>query len=98
MNAELIGALVKAGLTPAEAKATAAPFKAWGYSLTKEYTGTGDHLLQTDDQRWFLVNRLLRVQTPMKRMDQHAAYEVFRTLALDGWRIVLPTKALPNVP
>jgi hypothetical protein len=98
MNADLIAALVKAGLTPAEAKSTAASFAQYGYSLTKEYTGTGDHLLQSDDQKDFLLRRLLRKFTPLKRLDSQAATDVFRSLEGEGYRIVLPKGPLPVVP
>jgi hypothetical protein len=99
MSADLIAALEKAGLSKSEAKEVSDKFHVgWGYSLTREYTGTGDHLLQNDEQKDFLLRRLLRKFTPLKRLDSQAASEVFRSLGLEGWRIVLPKGPLPNVP
>jgi hypothetical protein len=97
-DADLIAALTKAGLSASEAAATAAKFAEYGYSLTTEYSGSGDHLVQNDDQMNFLLNRLLRKYSPLKRLDSTQAVQVFRSLGLDGWRIVLPKGPMPLVP
>lgn len=98
MNADLIAALERAGLSSTEAKSGAAKFHSFGYALTKDYAGTGDHLVQSDDQMHFLVNRLLRRDAPFKRLDPTKVYDLFRNLALGGYRIALPEGPLPVVP
>jgi hypothetical protein len=98
VNADLIALLEKAGLTKPDAELVCEKFAGFGYGLTKAYEGTGDHLLQSDDQMHFLLNRLLRPHSPMKRLNNMQASEVFRSLGLEGYRIVLPKGPLPVVP
>ena len=98
MNVDLIAGLERAGLSSDEAKSGAAKFHSFGYALTKDCTGTGDHLVQSDDQLHFMINRLLRRHSPLKHLSQSQVYDLFRNLALEGYRIALPEGPLPVVP
>jgi hypothetical protein len=87
VNADFIAGLQTAGLTPADAKLVAKKFAEFGYALTKEYKPPGTNLAQSDNDYHFLVS-LLRKHSPFKRLPSHA--DVFRSLARDGYYVVLP--------
>jgi hypothetical protein len=94
---DFVALLEKAGLSKPEAETVSEKFHGWGYGLTQDYTGTGDQLLQTDDQLDFIIRRLMIPHTPLKRMGHGVAHDVFRSLSQEGRRIVLP-KTYPVVP
>jgi hypothetical protein len=94
---DFVALLEKAGLSKSDADLVLKKFTGFGYSLTKNYEGSGDHLLQSDDALDFLIRRLMIPHTPLKRMGHGVAHDVFRSLSQDCWRIVLPT-TFPVVP
>ena len=85
-------------LTRADAEAVFAKFHELGYSLTKVQSGPGNDLIQSDDQWHFLINRLLRTQSPLRLLNHTDASEVFRAARLEGYSVKMPAGPMPVVP
>jgi hypothetical protein len=79
-------------LKRADAEAVFIKLTEFGYSLTKEPRHPGNDLIQSDDGWHFLINRLLRVQSPLKLLNHVDASEVFRGVRLEGYSVVMPAK------